>query len=624
MNKKKKIYSPRVHEEHTYLCSEIIETMLVVVVVVIVWLVEEEENKFTLHPALTHSPTVCLTTNNTQVYLYGGEVHVIPQAQSPASLSPLPTGTPAIMDAVSTVRRLPEHTRASPEIQETINARVSGYPNKIAREQHVTHAYVPVAVAALLREYPTLVGPAVHAFANKEYCDSKVLRMMRHFPPETRVMTAVRMSKASYARLLSTRYTPDTRTGWAIPHPTHQDFKSHDIGMKLACGLELLVSSAGGITPTSASSPSQDMDLDFTKDNPAWLRYKQSLADKGYFRGELEGSKLYQELETGAQQYFITTVQPGTKRKRSKDQDNIDNFLPMGAMVVKLLAKVNIDHEFYRERSTRLVPADDDSWLQITPDALEEMLEEKFGKDTTPRPASDGEVMHSLSAFLGHMSDLEGAEVPKDLQDQVRKLSTLSTAARKKSRKPSAFSLSNHHLRKVSAQSTASDCSEVSNFSTKIDFNADSFTDAMANILESGVPDDNYWGESEDESSGMSSYGEEEDDGAEDKMCRKSSNTSQRSAESGSSSSGVDLQMKEYMQEMERELANTKLSDTLVRPPSATEEAEDEFNDVEDFAPVKVDMRAVQDLVKTYTAQNGLPGPASSLLGSMGIKPKDV
>lgn len=38
----------------------------------------------------------------------------------------------------------------------------------------MSHAYVPVAVAALLREYPTLVGPAVHAFTNKDYCDNKV------------------------------------------------------------------------------------------------------------------------------------------------------------------------------------------------------------------------------------------------------------------------------------------------------------------------------------------------------------------------------------------------------------------------------------------------------------------
>lgn len=75
-------------------------------------------------------------------------------------------------------------------------------------------------------------------------------------------------------------------------------------------------------------------------------------------QGELEGSKLYQELETGAKQYFVTNVLPGTKRKRSKDQDNVDNFLPMGAMVVKLLSKVSIDHEFYKERATRLVPAD--------------------------------------------------------------------------------------------------------------------------------------------------------------------------------------------------------------------------------------------------------------------------
>ena len=74
------------------------------------------------------------------------------------------------------------------------------------------------------------------------------------------------------------------------------------------------------------------------------------------------------------------------------------------------------------------------------------------------------------------------------------------------------------------------------------------------------------------------------------------------------------------MKEMEEELAGTKIADTLA--PPVTEE--DEFDDVEDFCPVKVDLRAVQDLVKTYTAQNGLPGPASSLLASVGMKPKNA
>lgn len=134
-------------------------------------------------------------------------------------------------------------------------------------------------------------------------------------------------------------------------------------------------------------------------------------------------------------------------------------------------------------------PHTDDSWLQITPDALDDLLETKYGKNI-PRGASDKEMMDSLSSFLGHMSDLEGAEVPQ------RKTSTLSNPKRKGSkggRKLSASLLGQHHLRKVSAQSTSSDvsnASEMSSFSNKIDFNAEAFSDAMANILGKAVGGD--------------------------------------------------------------------------------------------------------------------------------------
>lgn len=245
-------------------------------------------------------------------------------------------------------------------------------------------------------------------------------------------------------------------------------------------------------------------------------------------QSELEGSKLYKELEDRARQFFVTNMMS------SKGSEESEDMLSAGAIIIKLLGKVNVDYEFYKERATRLVPADgqysqsqnfhpgirsiywlfihglykdlfvfppflfhtfthfcltDDSWLQITPDALDDMLENKFGSangNEQPRPADDTEVMNSLSAFLGHMSDLDGAEVPQDLQERIRKLSTLSTSRKaSKARKPSSLMV-HPQVRKISAQSNASDSSnssEMSSLSNKVDFNAESFTEAITNIL---------------------------------------------------------------------------------------------------------------------------------------------
>ncbi len=60
------------------------------------------------------------------MYLRGGQVHLIPVASSPASLSPLPHGTPPVMHAVSTVNRLPEVTVAPQPMQDAIATRLSG------------------------------------------------------------------------------------------------------------------------------------------------------------------------------------------------------------------------------------------------------------------------------------------------------------------------------------------------------------------------------------------------------------------------------------------------------------------------------------------------------------------
>lgn len=53
--------------------------------------------------------------------------------------------------------------------------------------------------------------------------------------------------------------------------------------------------------------------------------------------------------------------------------------------------------------------------------------------------------------------------------------------------------------------------------------------------------------------------------------------------------------------------------------PSRLAQHED-LDDDDDFLPVDVDHNLVTNLLKSYSGQAGLPGPASNLLGRMGVK----
>lgn len=46
---------------------------------------------------------------------------------------------------------------------------------------------------------------------------------------------------------------------------------------------------------------------------------------------------------------------------------------------------------------------------------------------------------------------------------------------------------------------------------------------------------------------------------------------------------------------------------------------EDSFSDIESFEPVDIDMNALKNILESYQAQMGGAGPASNLLGPMGV-----
>ena len=68
-------------------------------------------------------------------------------------------------------------------IQDTISARLAGYPEKAQADMHHARCLVPAAVAHVLSLEPQLVAPAVEAFYNRTPADMRAANRAKHLPP---------------------------------------------------------------------------------------------------------------------------------------------------------------------------------------------------------------------------------------------------------------------------------------------------------------------------------------------------------------------------------------------------------------------------------------------------------
>lgn len=460
------------------------------------------------------------------MYIYEGLVHLIPW-----------TGENDRLDDVQTaIRRLTTGpaTAASDAIQNSVRNRVSGYPARIADNLHRSALYVPTAVAQLLRQNPGLIAPSVLAFCNRDALDAKVCRAMKYFPPENRVYARVTFTKCLYAMLANSHYQPDRKTGWNLPPIGDARFKSHNFGLRVACGFEILA---------NRSKPSTDLSNDH-----AWQRYQAKLSDKGYFKGLLEHSKEHNGLLNKAKEYFLSN-----RASLSAQPDS--------AMNITLPETADCD----APELAQLPADDDDSWLQITAEELDKMLQDRYGQrdftsvNANTDPADFGE---KLTRFLSQMSGVDGVEFPAEARKTGGKVS---------------FSADTKQ-----ANDAASKPSNAT-----VNFDANGFSCAVQNILNFVIPDDDSW--DLDSESDMSEY----------------------EAESATTS------MQQYMDEMDKQLATTTIGESFhkKRPQNGAGKEED----VEDFTPVDIDVNALKNMLESYRAQLGEAGPSSNLLGPMGL-----
>ncbi|XP_040906511.1 protein ecdysoneless homolog isoform X1 [Toxotes jaculatrix] len=551
--------------------------------------VEDNDGEFILIEAADYLPKwLNPDTSEHRVFLYKGELHILP---CPSKSSPVGISkdmVPSVPQALALLATHPDACRASPKICSALRKRLEGYPEKIKTGLHRAHCFIPAGIAKVLAQRPDLVAPAVSAFYLRDPVDLQACRSFKTFPPDTRVLASVTFTRCLYAQLQQQQFTPDRRSGFTLPPRSHPRYKAHELGMKLAHGFEILCS--------KCRLPSSEPDAPVSC-NPQWKGFMDSLKRNDYYRGELEGSARFRELTRSAENFFKQSV-------ASKS-----SALSPGEEVLQLLHSCDsFNLEELKKQESQLPQEDSDSWLDITAQDLERMLQERSGGRS-----GAGSQNSSSTKQTQHVRSTE--ERRKETEDDKEEEEAgYSLVALSQGMKNFLNAMSSHEGAELPWSSSTQPFS----------FEPDSMANALDRLL----------GSKEEEELDSDDLDDDEDDDDDEEE-------EEEEKEEGSSGhvemNGTDTldSLRRYMDQMDQELMSTNIGKSFHQSnynkagldsgsphPSATggvprEEGVEEKE--EEIQPLDVDLNLVTNLLESLSCQDGLAGPASNLLQSLGF-----
>ncbi|ONK71217.1 uncharacterized protein A4U43_C04F6090 [Asparagus officinalis] len=331
--------------------------------------------------------------------------------------------------------------------------------------------------------------------------------------------------------------------------------------MKIACGFEMMYQERKRAGEEGKGE--------------SWEVFLKNLESSGVFDGLLPGSKEYLRIMKNAEEYY----KKSSLFSRTRDV--------MNAPLKRIDDVLALPYSTSDFNCSDLPPSDDDSWLYDGEDELNAAIAErqkemelyqlkhknrKSGKqelknDNLNMQSDDfnfKDVAESMQAFIQKLSSFEGAEVPQ-----------------------------NRNLNEV-----------------ELDVNQ--FVKDMESVVgpiwhEKAANDAN--------SEGSTSASEMDFDESED--------GSDIAEPCGGDDSG-DAFMESYSDALSKELNATTLKRSFLRASEQTSNDEEgtskSTQDMEEeLTPVDVDVNLVKSLLDSFSSQEGLPGPASNLLGLMGL-----
>lgn len=498
-------------------------------------------------------------------------------------------------------------TKASEDVQEAIAKRINGYPEQARVNMHKARCLVPVPVAQVLRHEPQMVSLAVDAFYRRDIDAMKAATKLEKFLPVQdgslssngdMVEVLVTMSRAMYAQLYQQMFAAPRK--YPMPGVADPSFKAAELGMKLTCGFEMMYwerqrFEGDGVDMINEAEKLKQEDKAPFHD-PGWEAYYKRLEKSGYFRDLLEGSREWKQLLQAAVADYRRT------------QGFAATSADMQAPIKRVKEILSLPHSAADFTGSPLPESDSDAWLYDGEGDLANAINERQAEidahesrramrpnqagsaevgDGEPQPAGAAdeplydpqELIQGIQSFMSKISSYEGAEFPGD---EAVSLNT------------SRFMEELESALGTNETADAKDIYDDSDWDTEPD------------------DDDEEMADDDDELRASSSLG----------------NPAGVSQIARSSKSSDDF-MEEYSEALQRELQGSSLAKSFETPEikdgpaKMNDQAQQKEKDDDNDGIVDVDINLVTSLLQSFMNQEGMPGPASNLLGAMGIKLKD-
>ncbi|KAK0465270.1 SGT1 protein-domain-containing protein [Desarmillaria tabescens] len=339
-----------------------------------------------------------------------------------------------VEDALKLVRDPSVDTRASMAVENLVWDRISQYPEAIRRHVHVTKAHLPVDIAKALAVNPPLVQKAVEAFYTRDGIQLREAHKMSRFPPSTSVLSTVKMTRTAYAQLTGQKFFPPKVFGRWLENEGSKEWRWKDTGMKIAVGFEILFQeSKGRWTATNDTAEGLSASIAAKKDalrrDPEYVKYIQNLVSAGYFRGEPEGSQLWNSLEDKAAEIFVDV--------RKQDDHTRQSF---ASLVTNAISQARDSVSYVTAEE------DNDEWLTIDAQDFDDLLQkssktqnpdamdvDKSGEVPEDKIASDQasrlkDLASKVEEFVEGEGDMEGAKFEdEDFSDEEFSDGSMST-----------------------------------------------------------------------------------------------------------------------------------------------------------------------------------------------------